>query len=38
MKKLIWWTAMIVLWGIFFPLAIFIMFVAMIMFIAGGGA
>jgi hypothetical protein len=38
MGKLFWWTAMIILWGIFFPVALIIVFGIMLAIIMGGGA
>ena len=38
MGKLFWWTAMIILWGVFFPVVLVIVIGILLAFMMGGGA
>ena len=38
MGKLFWWTAMIILWGVFFPVVLVIVIGILLAFMIGGGA
>jgi hypothetical protein len=38
MGKILWWTAMIILWGIFFPVVLIIVIGILLAFMMGGGA
>jgi hypothetical protein len=38
MGKILWWTAMIILWGVFFPVVLVIVIGILLAFMMGGGA
>jgi len=38
MRKILWWTAMIILWGVFFPVALIIVIGILLAIMMGGGA
>jgi hypothetical protein len=38
MGKIFWWTAMIILWGVFFPVVLVIVIGILLAFMMGGGA
>jgi hypothetical protein len=38
MGKLFWWTAMIILWGVLFPVVLVIVIGILLAFMMGGGA
>jgi hypothetical protein len=38
MGKILWWTAMIVIWGILFPVVLIIVLAILLAFMMGGGA
>jgi hypothetical protein len=38
MGKILWWTAMIILWGVLFPVVLVIVIGILLAFMMGGGA